>query len=526
MIRIGIDVGGTNTDAVIMDGDTLLAAHKTATTADISSGVVDVMRKVLTEAAIAPTQVQAVMIGTTHFVNAVVERRRLSPTAVVRVAAPATFGLPPMVGWPADLRDIVAGPTFIVGGGSNVDGGLIQPLDETAVEDAARAIAACGIRTAAVAAVFSPLSDEVEARVREILLTAEPELEISCSAEIGRLGLLERENAAVLNGALRPVARDVMASFERAIAAAGIDAPLHISQNDGTVMDSAWAMKYPILTFASGPTNSMRGAAYLTGESDTIVVDIGGTTTDIGAIIGGFPREASAELEIAGVRTNFRMPDVISIGLGGGSIVTRSDDGEVTIGPRSVGYALTTKALVFGGDVCTATDIAVAAGHAVVGDPGLVSHLDDAFVQRAVETMSRMIEEGIDRVKLRSEDVPVIVAGGGSILVGGDLGGATSTIRPRHAGVANAIGAALGQVSGEVDQVVTLDGTDRRSVIDAVIRRAVDKTVAAGADRSSVVVQEVEEIPLAYMPTRQMVRLRVRAVGSLTPLSQAEVARP
>ena len=88
-----------------------------------------------------------------------------------------------------------------------------------------------------------------------------------------------------------------------------------------------------MLTFASGPTNSMRGAAFLTGVVDAMVIDIGGTTADVGALVKGFPRPASLAVEVGGVRTNFRMPDVYSFGLGGGSMVTPEP---LRIGPQSV----------------------------------------------------------------------------------------------------------------------------------------------------------------------------------------------
>ena len=114
-----------------------------------------------------------------------------------------------------------------------------------------------------------------------------------------------------------------------------------------------------MLTFASGPTNSIRGAAFLSGVSDAIVVDIGGTTSDVGALHKGFPRPATVAVEVGGVRTNFRMPDVFSFGLGGGSLVVDGPKG-VTVGPRSVGYKLVTEALVFGGSTLTTTDIVVA----------------------------------------------------------------------------------------------------------------------------------------------------------------------
>src|SRR4029453_7187665 len=131
-----------------------------------------------------------------------------------------------------------------------------------------------------------------------------------------------------------------------ALAASGIAAPLYLTQNTGTVMLATEAEAYPVYTFASGPTNSMRGAAFLSKRDEAIVVDVGGTTSDIGSLQRGFPREANNVVDVGGVRTLFRMPDLLSFGLGGGSLV--ADDG-VRVGPRSVGYRLVDESRVFGG---------------------------------------------------------------------------------------------------------------------------------------------------------------------------------
>src|SRR5207302_3491362 len=114
------------------------------------------------------------------------------------------------------------------------------------------------------------------------------------------------------------------------IATSGIAAPLYLTQNDGTVMEAGVATSLPVMGFASGATNSMRGAAFLSGVQDAMVVDVGGTSSDVGQLRRGFPREANSVVEIGEVRTLFRMPDLFSIGLGGGSIV---NDSPLSVGP-------------------------------------------------------------------------------------------------------------------------------------------------------------------------------------------------
>jgi N-methylhydantoinase A/oxoprolinase/acetone carboxylase beta subunit len=295
-------------------------------------------------------------------------------------------------------------------------------------------------------------------------------------------------------------------AFRSALAALGIDAPVYLSQNDGTLMAVDYAERYPVATFASGPTNSMRGAAFLSGLADCAVVDIGGTTSDVGILQHGFPREAAVAVEVGGVRTNFRMPDVLSIGIGGGSHVTGDE-----VGPQSVGYELTSRALVFGGDVLTATDLAVAAGLADIGDPKLVAGLD---AERALARIEERIAESVDRMKTSADPIPVVVVGGGSILLRDTLPGASELVKPEHFAVANAIGAAIAQVGGEVDKIVALEGTTRSAAIEEAKAEAVEKAVAAGAERDGVRVVDVEDVPIAYL-AGDATRIRVKAVGDL-----------
>lgn len=325
------------------------------------------------------------------------------------------------------------------------------------------------------------------------------------------MGLLERENATIINACLSDLADHICRGLADAVSSAGIDAPLFLSQNDGTLMDVDYARSYPVATFASGPTNSMRGAAFLSGLRDCAVVDVGGTTTDVGMLRNGFPHEASTEVSVSGIRTNFRMPDVLSIGIGGGSRVRAEPFG---VGPDSVGYRLTEKALVFGGDTLTCTDIAVAAGIADIGDRSLVRHLDRSFIDAVLQRISEDMTNVVDRVRTSSEPIAVVAVGGGSILVPESLPGVGEVRRPEFFATANAIGAAIAQVGGEIDRMYSIQPGQRDAVLDEAKQEAVDKAVSAGASRSSVQIVDVDEVPLAYLPGNAT-RIRVKAVGDL-----------
>jgi len=303
-----------------------------------------------------------------------------------------------------------------------------------------------------------------------------------------------------------------VSAFDAALRESGISAPIYLSQNDGTLMTAEFVERYPVATFASGPTNSMRGAAFLSEQQDCAVVDVGGTTADIGLLQHGFPREAAMAVRVGGVRTNFRMPDVLSLGIGGGSLVQQN--GQSTVGPESVGFELTSRALVFGGDTLTASDLAVADGRASFGDEALLAGVDRTVVREALAWVETRIAEAVDRMKTSPNPIPVVLVGGGSVLLRDRLEGASAVLRPEHFGVANAIGAAIAQVGGEVERVFALDRLSRNKALEQAKAEAAEKAVAAGALPGSVQIVDVEEVALAYLPGNAT-RIKVKAVGDL-----------
>lgn len=508
MKRIGIDVGGTNTDAVIVDRGRVVRSVKSPTTPDVTSGIVAAIRK-LSGPSDSIADADAVMVGTTHFVNAVVQRKHLSQVAAIRIGLPATRGVPPFSDWPRELIGPVKGGAWMIEGGHDYDGRKFMPLDLREVHEVAREIRARGLRYIAVSAMFSPLDSSDETRVADILRNEIPGAEVICSHSIGGIGLLERENATILNASLMELAQTTVQSFERAKEEIGISAPLYITQNDGTVAEAARAAAFPVFSFASGPTNSMRGAAYLSKLQDALVVDVGGTSSDFGFLRAGFPREANTVVKIGDVRTLFRMPDLISIGLGGGSLV---DPNSMTIGPVSVGYRLMDEALVFGGSQLTATDIGVAAGLLDVGDKSRVARLKPDLVRGVLKRAKATFEDYLDRMKPDAGDVTLIAVGGGAFLVPEHLEGASRVVHVEHGNCANAVGAAIAQVSGEVDQI--FQNVSRTEAIAAARQLANARAVEAGAGLDTLNLVEADDVPIAYLPGNA-IRVRVKVVGDV-----------
>jgi len=509
-MRLGIDVGGTHTDAVIMAGSDILASHKALTSADIMGGIANALAEVLRQSGCEVSAIESVMIGTTQLTNAVVSRKGLHRTLAARISLPGGSAVPPLSGWPRDLADALDGGQRFLHGGIEYNGREFCAMDDREIATLVTDLKKDAIRQVAITSPFSPLTPDHELRLANAIRSALPDVCITCSHEIGGLGLIDRENAAILNAALSPLAAHVVSALEVAVRDAGIAAPVFISQNDGTLMTAETARQFPVLTFSSGPTNSMRGALCLSGVRDAIVADVGGTTTDIGMLNDGFPRPSGAEVTVGGVRTNFRMPDLLPIGLGGGSLVR--DDG-VRIGPDSVGHDLVTRGLTFGGDVLTASDIGIAAGLARFGDPALI-RIADGVLETALSTMRTLLAEAIDQIKTSAEPLPLIAVGGGAFLVPQDIPGISEVIRPPHSAVANAVGAALAQAGGEAELIYSRTGEDRREAHERVRRMASDKAISMGAVAETVQIVAVEETRLAYMAD-DSVRLRAKAVGDL-----------
>src|SRR5262245_35133511 len=189
--RLGIDVGGTNTDAVILDGaGQVVASVKSPTTADVTTGIVNALQAVLTASRLPPAAIRYAMLGTTHCTNAIVTRRGLNPVGVIRLGAPATLAVKPLLTWPADLQQVVCQQAFIVRGGHEYNGEPLATLDPQEIRTAAQQMKG-RVRAVAITGVFSPVNPEHELRACDLLREELGEdMPISLSSEIGSVSLL------------------------------------------------------------------------------------------------------------------------------------------------------------------------------------------------------------------------------------------------------------------------------------------------------------------------------------------------
>lgn len=523
-LRVGFDVGGTFTDGVLMRGREVLAKAKSLTTQDVTEGIVKVLDCVLEGSAIDLREVSMVSLGTTHTTNALIERRNLNRVGSFRLGAPATTAIPPLTGWPSDLKEAIGGQELahIVRGGSEYDGRDIVPLDKKAIEDACRAMKG-KVDSIAITGVFSPIISDHEEQAEEVVRSVlGDEVHMTLSHRIATISLLERENSTILNAAVITVMQRAVQSLRAAVAERGIDAPLFIVQNDGSVMSADYAVDYPIFTVASGPAASVRGSVYLSGIEDGVVADIGGTSTDVAYIVKGFPRESSITVNIGGVKTNIRCPDLLSIALGGGTIVKHDEDAVIGLGPESVGYNLVRLGTSFGGPLLTVHDTAVALGKLntqldvfktdFVTTPDKIAALSRPLVENAWEAIRKTIEQAIDKMKTTAEPVPAIFIGGGALVIPKTgISGVSEVVSPDHFEVGGAVGTTIAEIGAYAEGVADLEVEDRDGAIERVTEHAIENAVKAGAIRETAEVIDIEEIPFTYMPgKREKIRIRVK----------------
>jgi len=517
--KVGIDVGSTHTDAVVIDeGSNIVSAAKTMTTPDVTTGIIEALKLAVERSGVRRDDIRAVMFGTTHVINAIIQRKGLGRVGVVRIGAPAARSIDPGLDWPEDLRRAVIAGSKIVRGGHEYTG---EPIAELDVESLRRAIIGfrdAGVDAIAVTSVFSTVNPEHEIIAREIASKEAPGIPVVLSHEIGSIGLLERENATILNASLLGVMQRAIKALREAMDKMGLGhASMFFAQNDGTTASGEYIASFPIFTVVAPISNSIRGAYVLTNIPNAIVADTGGTTTNIGVLVKGYPREA-LEVDIGGVRTNIRAPDVLSIGLGGGSIV-RVEGDQISVGPVSVGYRLIFEGIAWGGNVITATDIALAKGVMRIDDPRCnpslaSSKIPREVVEKAYKKMVEMLEDALDRIKTRPEPEVVILVGGGSAMWPRKLAGASEVIRPENAQYANAVGAATALVGATVEKAFSYEHIGREKAISQAIEEARAKAASAGADPATLEVAEVEEIAMPYLPGNA-VKVRAKVVGKL-----------
>lgn len=509
--KIGIDIGGTNTDIVLVDCNGEIAAHaKTSTTPLVHHGVKTALKIIIDETKISSDDIQGIFLGTTQMANAIHQRHNLYKVGVIRIAGNSPNSVPSCYAWPEDLKKTLV-DTVTIDGGFECHGDPITPINPVQIKAAVTTLLKKKMESLAVIGVFAAINPRQELLVKEIASDmTKGELPISLSHQIGGTGFIERENSTILNASLKRVMANVFKSLTHICTELGLACPLWITQNNGSILDLIQASEYPVLTISAGPTNSFIGGMKVAQLQNGIIIDVGGTSTDIGLVNNGIPRRCLNNSKIGGITLNFPMPDVHSIAMGGGSHVT-IDKSSIEIGPLSCANKFCTQSVSFGGKQLTLTDVALALGYFEIPGARIKNiELSHRGCKAVINEAVKKIYELISRFGPEELQLPIVLIGGGSSLFPKSLLDGRFII-PSYAHVANAYGAALAEISATVDTVVSLD--DRQQVLDQLQEQAIQSTIERGADFKSVKIVDVNIIPYHYMPNK-LARVIIRASGA------------
>lgn len=506
---IGIDIGGTNTDAVLVDAHKkIIGAVKVPTTSPLEIGFENALDKLYQKQGGAFSDVKALLIGSTHATNAILEGKDLYKVGVLRIAGHHPTTLPPCFSWPKPLQKAVLANIIHVDGGFECDGRPLTPLNLEQIKYSLLKLIDEGAESLAIVGVFSPLYPQQEEIVARLMEKVAPQIPYSLSHQLGGIGWMERENGTILNAALKKVMKN---GFENLLSKARkfVNCPLYVTQNNGSLITLEEAIASPILTLSAGPTNSFVGGAKLAERHDAIIVDVGGTSTDVGMVQNGFPRRCMHASNIGGVTLSYALPDVLSIALGGGSHIHLDQN---TIGPKSAAKNLLKEAVSLGGNQLTLTDIAIVLEKLSL--PGSDKKRVKIEKSKALEIMQYAFQEIkilVEKMEANRCDLPVILVGGGAELFPQEHLSHRFLI-PEHFSVANAYGAALAEIAATIDTTISL--TTRDEKLEEIKGQALEKAKAKGACNKSTRIVDIQVMPYHYMPGH-LARVIVTAAGPM-----------
>jgi N-methylhydantoinase A/oxoprolinase/acetone carboxylase beta subunit len=326
---LGIDTGGTYTDGVLLEYHSrkILAAHKSLTTKrDFSIGIENVIAGIDIK---DPSAIRMVSVSTTLATNAIAEGKGK------RVAL-FLIGYDPELVASFKMESRFATPNFFYfNGGHDLHGQEKAELDLPALVAKTNQIKG-EVDAIAISSYFSPLNPEHEIRTHKAISQI-CDLPLVLGHQLStKLGSVERATTAALNASLLAVLQDFIIAVRRAMERRGIEAPLMVVRGDGTLMSDEFAARSPVETIHSGPAASAIGGRFLSRTDDALVVDVGGTTTDLALIQNGEVTISENGASVSGYKTSVNAANLLSIGLGGDSHITTDRENNIVIGPERV----------------------------------------------------------------------------------------------------------------------------------------------------------------------------------------------
>lgn len=485
---IGIDVGGTTTDAVLVDGDRVT---KTAYVPTDHDNLLKCLLCALDELVIGvdTSKIERVVLSTTLITNMIAEGKT-DPVALVLIPGPGT-----------NPRDYSLGEAIILDGAIDFRGAEIDRLNLSQIKDAAARISDLGLSRVAVVGKFCQRNHAHERKVGEIMSTILPRAEIELGHRIsGQLNFPRRAATTLLTVATKDKYREFAGAIAKALQEREISAPVYILKADGGTLPLDRSVQMPVETIFSGPAASIMGVMALTPQGQTsVVVDIGGTTTDLALILSGKPLLSSKGARVGELLTQVRAFAVKSVAIGGDSAVNIAN-GCLSVGPQRNGPPL-----CMGGTGPTPTDALRVLGHSSIGDGAraekamqdvadrlgcssreAAEKVVDAVVEKIVFEVNEMFREWeqepayriweiVKKEKLQAQNVVGVGGGAPALvpLVAARLGAAA--IVPEYAPVANAIGAAVARPTLTLNLHIDTERNEYIVAEEGLMGRVTDK---------------------------------------------------
>ncbi len=546
-LRLGVDVGGTFTDLILLDEAKrkVYSAKVPSTPQDSSIGVLNGIEKICREAGVRPSDISEVMHGTTVATNTVLTgsgaRVGLVTTKgykdtlqIARSYVPGGLG-----GWViwnkslplARLEDTIEADERI-----DVKGNVLVPLDEKALRRDLKNLAERGIEALTISLFNAYVSGVHEDRIARIAAEVMPGIPVSTShATMPEMYEYERTETTVVNSYVRPVVANYVANLQRELKAKMGDVNLQILRSDGGLSSAQTAMDQPVNLLMSGPAGGVSGALWIAknaGHSNLLTFDMGGTSTDVALIENGIAR-TRRETRVADVTVRAPSIDVRTVGAGGGSIAYVPDlTKALRVGPKSAGAVPGPAAYDKGGDLPTVTDANVVLGYLpsdakLGGDMTIRRDLAVKAVQIIADALGKSLEDAAEGIvaivnenmcgalRLVSveqgydpRDFALIGFGGAGPLHGNALSrliNAWPCIVPPGPGVLCAYGDATTRLRNEASQTFV---TTTRSTSDVEVRRML-ADLAAKASASL----ESEGVPRSEQETLYQIDIRYQGQG-------------
>lgn len=414
-IRIGVDVGGTNTDVILIAGDEEIS-HKTPTTEDPSESTARGVAEVCELGDIEPKEIDQILHGTTVATNALIEHEGAKTGLITtegfrdvlhigRHRKPHNFSLQQIIPWQAnpivERRHRKTVPERIQPPGEEV-----TPLDENAVREATEALIADGIESVAICYLHSYLDSSHEDRTKELIQEEHPELAVSTSNEVvAQFREFERFTTTAINARLEPVMTTYLERLQERLRDAAFEAEVLIMQSNGGLASIEQVKRMPVSTLVSGPAAGVLSAELEGQEADTrklIAFDMGGTSADISVYPGHVLERDARDSKVGGYPTIVPMLDIETIGSGGGSIAWLDRAKGFNVGPKSAGADPGPACYGRGNEQPTVTDAQVALGR--IDPETFLGGALDIDPERSREALANELCEPLDQERFSTPE--------------------------------------------------------------------------------------------------------------------------